>query len=343
MKKIIFLLSATLLCLNSFAQNNLNDIRIKYEHGNLALDAGYYPEALKIFEDCLQKTDSLPEAKYGAAKAAYYIGNNRLAKKYVLDVMNSSNAAFKNQKEYKEVFKLAALIEDQEKSTIEMVFVKGGRYIAGCQESRDVKCEGEEVPAHPVEVSDFYIAKFEVTQALWTKVMGNNPSGFSGCNDCPVENVSWDSIQVFISKLNFTFPGIHYRLPTEGEWEFAARGGNKTKGYKYCGSNNSFEVSWYDSNSVMKTHPVGLKIPNELGLYDMGGNVWEWCSDCFGSYTLDAQVNPRGLLNCTHRTDRGGCWQYTSKYTTPGTRGGLNPNGVSNDLGFRLARSISNK
>ena len=306
-------------------------------HANLAMDAGFNSDALKLFEDSLQK-DSLPEARYGAAKAAFYLGDTRKAKKYIMEVL--SDKSDKSIATEDDAFRLAALIEEQEKAAIEMVFVKGGSYIAGCKDSRDIQCEAEEKPAHPVTVDNFFIAKTETTQALWLKIMGNNPSLFAGCSDCPVENISWDSIQVFIQKLNRLYPGMNFRLPTEGEWEFAARGGNQTRNYKYCGSNNPYEVAWYDSNASQKTHPVALKLPNELGLYDMGGNVWEWCSDCYDFYDESPQVNPKGSLKkCTHRTDRGGCWQYSSKYVTPGTRGGLNPYEISNDLGFRLART----
>jgi len=170
----------------------------------------------------------------------------------------------------------------------------------------------------------FYIGKFEVTQAQWQEVMGSNPSFFKGSN-LPVEKVSWDDVQEFINKLNAR-TGKNYRLPTEAEWEFAAKGGNLTKGYEYSGSNNIDDVAWYKENSGEKTNPVGTKKPNELGIYDMSGNVLEWCQDWY-----DSSYQERVL--------RGGSWCFRAAgvrvlsriYGTPGNR--------RDDYGFRLACS----
>jgi formylglycine-generating enzyme required for sulfatase activity len=150
----------------------------------------------------------------------------------------------------------------------------GAGMLFGCQGSSfiemvSVKGNGE--------IKNFKIGKYEITQAQWQAVMGNNPSEFVG-DDLPVGNVSWDDVQEFLSKLNAT-TGKNYRLPTYSEWKYAASGGNKSKGYKYSGSNNSDEVAWYNDNSDGKPHPVGTKAPNELGIYDMSGNVYEWCQD----------------------------------------------------------------
>ena len=138
----------------------------------------------------------------------------------------------------------------------------------------------------------YYIGQTEVTQALWEAVMENNPSHFKGLRK-PVESVSWNDCQEFISKLN-SLTGKRFRLPTEAEWEFAARGGNNSRGYKYGGGSNLDDVAWYKENSGSRTHDVGTKLANELGLYDMNGNVLEWCSDWYGSYDNSSQTNPRG-------------------------------------------------
>mgnify|MGYP001804168081 CR=1 FL=1 len=159
-----------------------------------------------------------------------------------------------------------------------MVFVKGGTFNMGSNDGRDI-----EKPLHEVQVGDFYIGKYEVTQAQWRRIMGNSPSSFNNCDDCPIESVSWNDIQRFLKKLRKQ-TGQKYRLPTEAEWEYAARGGNKSKGFTYAGSNALADVAWYDSNSGNKTQPVGQKAPNELGIYDMSGNVWEWCTDWYGEY-----------------------------------------------------------
>jgi len=186
----------------------------------------------------------------------------------------------------------------------EMVFVEGGTFIMGCT---DGECEYTwELPAHQVTVSSFQIAKYLVTQKQWETIMGNNPSRFKG-DDLPVERVSWYDIQEFIQKLNF-ITGKNYRLPTDAEWEFAARGGNKSQGYKYSGSNNLNEVAWHGYNSGGTTHPVGTKAPNELGIYDMSGNVREWCSDWYEDYTDVPQTNPIGPATGSHRVLRNGGW-----------------------------------
>ena len=137
--------------------------------------------------------------------------------------------------------------------------------------------------------------------------MGSNPSRYTGDDNLPVEQVSWKDVQEFIQKLN-ALTGKTYRLPTEAEWEYAARGGNQSQGYKYAGSNTVGDVAWHYGNSDHKTHPVGQKQPNELGLYDMSGNVWEWCQDWYGDYSSSAQTNPTGPSSGSYRVLRGGSW-----------------------------------
>ena len=187
-----------------------------------------------------------------------------------------------------------------------MVYVSGGTFTMGATSEQGSDALDREKPTHSVTLSSFYLCKYEVTQALWRAVMGNNPSSFKG-NNLPVQNVSWNDCQTFISRLN-NLTGRIFRLPTEAEWEYAARGGNRSRGYKYSGSNVLSDVAWYDDNSGGKTHPVGSKSPNELGLYDMSGNVWEWCSDWYGTYSSSSQTNPTGASCGSSRVRRGGGW-----------------------------------
>ena len=194
-----------------------------------------------------------------------------------------------------------------------------------------------EKPAHSVTVSGFYICKYEVTQALWKAVMGTNPSNWKGDN-LPVENVSWDDCQDFIRKLN-ALTGKNFRLPTEAEWEFAARGGNNSSGYKYAGSNIIGDVAWYYDNSGKKTHTVGTKSSNELGIYDMSGNVYEWCQDWYGDYSSSSQTNPTGVSSGLGRVPRGGGWGGGARHCRSSERGYGKPDYRRSDFGLRLVLS----
>jgi formylglycine-generating enzyme required for sulfatase activity len=188
-----------------------------------------------------------------------------------------------------------------------MVFVEGGTFQMGSSSG-----ESDEKPVHLVTLSSFKIGKYEVTQEQWKAVMGSNPSFFSGCDNCPVESVSWNDVQEFIRKLNAQ-TGKDYRLPTEAEWEFAAKGGKQSRGYTYSGSNDLGSVAWYDDhNGENKTHPVGSKQGNELEIYDMTGNVWEWCSDWHGPYSSYNETNPTGASSGQYRVLRGGSWRGSS-------------------------------
>jgi formylglycine-generating enzyme required for sulfatase activity len=212
----------------------------------------------------------------------------------------------------------------------EMVTVEGGTFQMGSNDGNDT--------VHSVTLNRFAIDKYEVTQALWRVVMDSDPSGlrFKGCNQCPVENVSWNDVQDFLKKLN-SKTGKTYRLPTEAEWEYAARGGNSSKGFQYSGSNDMDSVGWHNGNSDGKTHPVGGKLANELGIFDMSGNVWEWCSDWYNDYSSSPATNPTGAV---HRVYRGGSWYRPSVRGSPTYRAYGKPDHQGSYIGFRLAQSL---
>ncbi|MBQ2839343.1 MAG: formylglycine-generating enzyme family protein [Muribaculaceae bacterium] len=241
----------------------------------------------------------------------------------------------------------------------EMVFVKGGTFTMGATEEQGTSDPwDEEYPIHQVTLSDFYIGKYEVTQQLWEYVMkysgicadgstmsayasnvwlGEMPSSTDGLGaDYPAYNVSWvDIVNIFIPRLN-KITGKIFRLPTEAEWEYAARGGNMSKGYKYSGSNTIGDVAWYSSNSSSMTHPVGTKAPNELGIYDMSGNVYEWCSDWYGGYSSSAQTNPTGSTSGSYRVYRGGGWNFYARVCRVSFRYNNYPDNRNKHSGFRL-------
>ena len=224
--------------------------------------------------------------------------------------------------------------------TFRMKLVEAGTFQIGSTTG-----ESDEQPVHYVTLTkNYYMGETEVTQALWYAVMGQKPtsdgdqwsSTYGLGDDNPAYYVSWNDCQEFITKLN-TLTGVTFRLPTEAEWEFAAKGGNKSQGYTYAGSNTIGDVAWYWDNSSSKTHEVKGKAPNELGLYDMSGNVWEWCQDWYGSYSSDAQTDPTGAASGYFRLLRGGGWFNSATYCRVADRDGNTPTGRGNYDGFRLA------
>ncbi len=216
-----------------------------------------------------------------------------------------------------------------------MVRVEGGTFTMGATAEQGSNAADWEKPTHHVTLSTYYIGKYEVTQAEWKAVMGTNPSEFKGDN-LPVENVTWFDCQEFIRKLN-ELTGKQFRLPTEAEWEYAARGGNKSNRTKYAGGSDIDNVAWYEENSNKTTHPVGQKRPNELGLYDMSGNVWEWCQDYFEFYSSTFQTNPQGPATGTRRVLRGGSWSRKAKECRLSYRVINDPDVRINHIGLRLA------
>lgn len=216
-----------------------------------------------------------------------------------------------------------------------MVAVEGGTFTMGATSEQGSDAEDDEKPAHQVTLSDYYIGQTEVTQALWKAVMGSNPSNHREDN-LPVEQVSWNDCQVFIQKLN-QLTGKQFRLPTEAEWEYAARGGRKSQGYKYAGGNNIGSVAWYDGNSGYETHPVATKQANELGIYDMSGNVYEWCSDRYVDYQSSSQSDPQGPSSGLFRVRRGGGCYNNAGYCRVSIRNIITPDYRNNNLGLRLS------
>ena len=217
-----------------------------------------------------------------------------------------------------------------------MVKVAGGTFQMGATSEQGSDADSDEKPVHSVTLPDYYIGQTEVTQELWEVVMGSNPSNFMDSEQSPVEQVSWSDCQEFITKLN-KLTGEKFRLPTEAEWEFAAKGGNEGKGYKYSGSNNPDAVAWYDDNSGGNTHTVAQKQANELGLYDMSGNVWEWCKDWYGGYSSNSQNNPIGASTGSYRVLRGGSWGSYARSVRVSSRHNCAPDYRYYNFGLRLA------
>jgi formylglycine-generating enzyme required for sulfatase activity len=286
----------------------------QYPHGEHA------NEAIKTLNELIQKEQDLSvwrKVKAQGTKTAYEAYLKEFPHGIYVDEANFALKPF--------------LKEPLGPSITDMVFIKGVTFEMGD------KANG---PIHKVTLRSFYISKFQVTQADWRIIMGSNPADltFKGCDQCPVEGVSWQDIQIFLAILNDK-TGLKYRLPTEAEWEFAAQGGNKFNGQIYAGSNDPDEVAWYSANSNRKTHPVGQKKPNHLGLYDMSGNVSEWCADWYDDYPDRSQTDPLGPSTGFFRVGRGGAWSDVAADTAVRYRSYWFGSHMDPTLGFRLART----
>jgi formylglycine-generating enzyme required for sulfatase activity len=250
---------------------------------------------------------------------------------------------------------------------INFITVSSGNFIMGCTGEQGVDCYAEESPAHSVTLNSFLISQMEITQGLWLAVMGGYPttSPFNSGNgdNYPMYFVSWEDIVGSLggrSDFGYIINGVtyytngfcymysqyvgdgkQYRLPTEAEWEYAARGGNTPNGYKYAGSNTLADMGWYIDNSGSASHAVATKSPNELGIYDMSGNVWEWCSDWYGTYSAMGQQNPIGASSGSARVNRGGNWSSLARLCRVANRNSAAPGTRGNGLGFRLACSLN--
>ena len=228
---------------------------------------------------------------------------------------------------------------------MKMIYVDGGSFQMGATPEQNGEAESDESPVHTVQLESFYIAECEVTQAQWQKIMGTtifqqrdkaNSSSVYGVGDNnPMYYVSWEEAQMFCRELS-AMTGKTYLLPTEAQWEYAARGGKKSRGYKYSGSYAIDAVAWYSSNSGSATHWVKQKRANELGLYDMSGNVWEWCSDWYGNYSSATQSNPTGAVSGSYRVLRGGSWDYEASDCRVSNRDYDAPSDRDNVTGFRV-------
>ena len=236
------------------------------------------------------------------------------------------------------LFLSAHFISAQEPNP-DMVFVRGGKFKMG-----SIMGGADEQPVHEVVLHDFYIGKYEITQQQWRQIMDQdtNKCYIEGCDSCPVERVSWYNVYEFIGKLNEKTK-MNYRLPTEAEWEFACKGGLLSKGFKYSGSNAAVSVAWNVVNSNRRSHPVGRKKPNELGIYDMTGNVFEWCADWYAAtwYQVSPKYNPTGPTEGVFRVIRGGSWFYDSSGLLVTDRESVDPSFRYGYIGFRLCRSAT--
>lgn len=350
LKYIFFWVVTTIFCGNLIAQSKKEQILIlsnKLDSLNSVLNKERSLSLEKI--KTLNSEIGLTEKKLGATNVQITEVSNQLYySSKEIEALNFANTLlelelFSLQKENSSLkLKLASMLNPKftktnslNKNEIEMVFVEGGKFIMGSENS-----EPEEKPAHLVILNSFYIGKYEVTQAQWEAIMGANPSYFKGCDNCPVDNVSWNDVQEFIRKLKLK-TGKNYRLPTEAEWEFAAIGGMLSKGFKYSGSNSIDEVAWYIWNSGDTTHVVGSLKPNELGIYDMSGNVNEWCGDRYSEYNDLKQINPKGPKSGSFRVQRGGCRSGHARACPNTTRYKVGPDERFVDFGFRLVLPVS--
>jgi len=221
---------------------------------------------------------------------------------------------------------------------IEFVLIPGGEFVMGSDERH-----ADEGPLHTVQVGSFYLGRYEVTQRQWARVTGNNPSHFAGCEDCPVEQVSWEDVQKFMKGAT-DLTGIGLRLPTEAEWEYAAGGGAVHQRWPGTDSEREpGEYAWYSGNFAGKSRPVGLKIPNLFRIYDMGGNVGEWCADRYGEdyYRKSPVLDPKGPEGGERRVVRGGSWLSSPYDTRSARRSGRSPATRSRTIGFRAAADLS--
>ena len=370
MKKSIYALLAIMFyhatATTAFCDEMVNIKATYVEIKSIGMDESTEGGEMKFYIDSQTKDSILAAVYYGeTGKAAYkFIFNKKLIEAeridYTYEVPIYADSKTKIRSIRKETLKTSKEARDRlteafaehkrdmfppaefkdGKFGFEMVLVPGGTFKMGCTGEQS-NCFDDEKPVRSVTVGNFYIGKYEVTQKQWTLVMGSNPSIFKG-DDLPVENVSWQDVLEFLSKLNSMVGSPHrYRLPTEAQWEYAARGGARGSGHLYAGSNNIGDAGWHTGNSGKKTHPVGGKKANELGIYDMSGNVWEWVSDRFGAYDPSDLADPYGPSHGSSRVFRGGSWGNEASLCRTSTRRNLAPEMRNDRIGFRVVCTIN--
>ena len=335
MRSKLFFLSLFLFFTNFLYSQSIDNVRFTQNDTLVYIYYDLHAEANTTFEVSLfcslnsGETFDIPvKATQGDVGFRIKAGNN---KKIIWNVFADLDKINSEQV----IFEVKARGET---SHFPMVWVASGSFWMGSSKNENSS------PVHKVSIKGFYISKYEITQAEWQQIMGSNPAHFKNCPNCPIENVNWYDVQEFISQINIK-TAKNYRLPTEAEWEYAAQGGNNTNRYAdffYAGSNRIKEVAWFANNAQLKTHAVDSKKPNQLGIYGMSGNVWEWCNDWFGAYHAHNQENPRGAITGSWRVVRGGSFQDYSNYCRVSTRYFYKPNFKSKDGGFRLVLTENN-
>jgi formylglycine-generating enzyme required for sulfatase activity len=260
-----------------------------------------------------------------------------------LEIKSESEEEYAQRQQVNSQIRLLTQQEIIDKIAAQMVFVQGGSFSMGCNKEQEGPCYDDELPRRTVFVNNFLISRYEVSVQEWLSVMGSLPEQDNTCSQCPVENISWMEAMDFISKLN-KLSGQQYRLPTEAEWEFAARGGKQSRGYRYSGSNHLQLTGWHNQNSNGKKQSVGQLSPNELGLYDMSGNVWEWCADwASDNYRGMDTDNPKGADTGEYRIIRGGSWYNDERKCTVFYRGRYPQDGRGNNCGLRIVSDAAKK
>jgi len=346
MKTALTLSLVLFLCSPALAQDLPPDILADQYllEASKALEKGDTQAALRAFGK-IEALDTDPPPEFAFFYGKMLVENSTalddllkgqaLLKSYVISIEKDSEHYTPALELLSEV---GAKVEEAER--LAMVRVEGGSFTMGCTPEQE-PCQDEEKPAHQVQMSSFEISKYEVTWELWASVMGeNHPSDNGSCPRCPVREVSWDDTQAFLQKLNAG--GGQYRLPSEAEWEYAARGGPQSQGYRYAGSDNPDAVAWHRGNSKEKLYAVGQKQANEMGLYDMSGNVWEWVQDCYHENYAGAPTDGRARESgdCGRRVLRGGSWNYGPRYLRSAARYWYPAVNRYFIFGFRIARSL---